>query len=383
MRPWTSAPRTPTASRGSRRARAAPRSPTRRPTPRRSCARRALLSEEGVAAAVFPELGLSGYAIDDLLLQDALLDGVEAAVRDGRRGHGRAAPAARRRRPAAPPQPDLQLRRRRAPRAGARRGAQGATCRPTASSTSAASSRRATTSAAARSGSAARRCRSAPTCCSRRSDVAGPRRPRRGLRGPVDPDPAQLGGRARGRDRAAQPLRQPDHGRPRRGPRAAVPRAVLALPRRLRLHRRGPGRVEHRPVVGRADDDPRERGAARRDGALPATATAAPSPTSTSTCCARSARGWARSTTTGARTPPAPARFRRIAFTLGPPDGDLGLRRRRGALPVRARRPRPGSSRTATRPTTSRSPGCSSGSTRSARRRSSSASRAAWTPPTR
>ena len=39
------------------------------------------LSEEGVAVAVFPELGLSGYAIDDLLLQDVVLDGVEAAVR--------------------------------------------------------------------------------------------------------------------------------------------------------------------------------------------------------------------------------------------------------------------------------------------------------------
>ncbi|MCS0601195.1 NAD(+) synthase [Streptomyces sp. LP11] len=37
-------------------------------------------SEEGVAVAVFPELGLTGYAIDDLLLQDALLDDVEAAL---------------------------------------------------------------------------------------------------------------------------------------------------------------------------------------------------------------------------------------------------------------------------------------------------------------
>ncbi|MBI0434697.1 NAD(+) synthase [Roseomonas sp. KE0001] len=35
---------------------------------------------EGVALAVFPELSLSGYAIDDLLLQDTLLDAVEAAV---------------------------------------------------------------------------------------------------------------------------------------------------------------------------------------------------------------------------------------------------------------------------------------------------------------
>ena len=33
-----------------------------------------------VGVMLFPELGLSSYAIDDLLLQDALLDGVEAAV---------------------------------------------------------------------------------------------------------------------------------------------------------------------------------------------------------------------------------------------------------------------------------------------------------------
>ena len=29
---------------------------------------------------VFPELGISAYAIDDLLLQDALLDGAEAGI---------------------------------------------------------------------------------------------------------------------------------------------------------------------------------------------------------------------------------------------------------------------------------------------------------------
>ncbi|HYZ62648.1 MAG TPA: NAD(+) synthase, partial [Acetobacteraceae bacterium] len=43
------------------------------------CARRC--SERGVAVAVFPELALSGYAIDDLFLQDAVLDAVEAGVR--------------------------------------------------------------------------------------------------------------------------------------------------------------------------------------------------------------------------------------------------------------------------------------------------------------
>src|SRR6201746_1656380 len=36
--------------------------------------------EKSVAVAVFPELCLSGYAIEDLLLQDALLDATERAV---------------------------------------------------------------------------------------------------------------------------------------------------------------------------------------------------------------------------------------------------------------------------------------------------------------
>src|SRR3954447_11467448 len=37
---------------------------------------------DGVAVAVFPELTLSGYALDDLFLQDPLLDAVEAAIAD-------------------------------------------------------------------------------------------------------------------------------------------------------------------------------------------------------------------------------------------------------------------------------------------------------------
>ena len=35
---------------------------------------------DAVAIAVFPELCLSGYAIDDLVMQDALLDGVASAI---------------------------------------------------------------------------------------------------------------------------------------------------------------------------------------------------------------------------------------------------------------------------------------------------------------
>ncbi|MDN5724193.1 MAG: NAD(+) synthase, partial [Corynebacterium sp.] len=38
------------------------------------------LHDEGVAVALFPELGLTGYSIDDLLLQDVLLRDVEAAL---------------------------------------------------------------------------------------------------------------------------------------------------------------------------------------------------------------------------------------------------------------------------------------------------------------
>lgn len=45
-------------------------------TEARACA------EDGVAVAVFPELTLTGYAIDDLLLQETVLDAVEEAIAD-------------------------------------------------------------------------------------------------------------------------------------------------------------------------------------------------------------------------------------------------------------------------------------------------------------
>ena len=37
-------------------------------------------SDDGVAVAVFPEMGLTGYSIEDLVLQDTLLDAVDAAL---------------------------------------------------------------------------------------------------------------------------------------------------------------------------------------------------------------------------------------------------------------------------------------------------------------
>jgi len=39
-------------------------------------------ADDGVDLLIFPELALSGYAIDDLLLQDALLEGVERAIEE-------------------------------------------------------------------------------------------------------------------------------------------------------------------------------------------------------------------------------------------------------------------------------------------------------------
>ena len=337
-------------------------------------------SEEGVVVALFPELTLTGYSIEDLLLQDAVLDDVEAALATvveasadllplivlgaplrhrnriyncavvvhrgrvlgvvpksypptyrefyegrqlasgvGERGEIRVA------RPGPPVRPEPAVRRRRPPRAG---------------------------------------------------------RARRDLRGHVDPGHAERRGGARRRDAAAQPLGQPDHGRPGRGPQAAVPLGLLALPGRLRLL----------APPARASRPPTWRGTARRRSTRTAScsprrsasrrATSARSPTSTSTCCSRSGGGWGRSTTTGARTPSAPATSARSGSRSTRPTATSASCARSSA--TRSSPPTsPASTSTATRPTTSRSPGCSSGCGRSGTRRSSSASPAGSTRPTR
>ncbi len=92
---------------------------------------------------------------------------------------------------------------------------------------------------------------------------------RRGLRGHVGADPAERRGRPRGCDGAGEPVRQPDHGRPRRGPAAAGPQRERALLRGVRLRGRRPGRVDDRPVLGRPDDGLRVRRAAGGVGAVP------------------------------------------------------------------------------------------------------------------
>ena len=92
---------------------------------------------------------------------------------------------------------------------------------------------------------------------------------RRDLRGHVGPDPAQRRGRARGRHRADQPVRQPDHGRPRRGPTPPRPQRERAVQRGVPLRRRGPGGVDHRPLVGRPDAGVRVRRPPRGERAVP------------------------------------------------------------------------------------------------------------------
>ena len=76
---------------------------------------------EGVDLVVFPELGLSSYAIDDLLLQDALLDAAERAVVSGTRCEPRAGAGTARRRTPAPQRQAVQQRGRRCARRDPRR----------------------------------------------------------------------------------------------------------------------------------------------------------------------------------------------------------------------------------------------------------------------
>ena len=124
MRRWTSIPPTARASSGSPRARmhTAIADPAANAESVLRLARDC--HDDGVALAVFPELTLSGYSIEDILLQDALLDAVEDGAARRRRGVGRSAAGAGGRRAAAPSAPHLQHRGRHPPRQGARRGAE-------------------------------------------------------------------------------------------------------------------------------------------------------------------------------------------------------------------------------------------------------------------
>ena len=130
---------------------------------------------DDVALAVFPELALSGYSIEDVVLQDLLLDAVEEAVRNAR---ARPRPSSARCSSSAPRcafATASTTRPSSSTAAGCSAWCPSPTCRTTASSTSGANSRPGTASGgSARSTvSAANRSRSVPTCCSRADDLAG------------------------------------------------------------------------------------------------------------------------------------------------------------------------------------------------------------------
>ena len=137
--------------------------PIPRPTPAAVIEQARACHDEHVAVAVFPELCLTGYSVDDLFLQDTLLAGVEDAIAEivaasadlmtvlvvgapivqGNRVYNCA----------------VVIHRGIDPRAWRR----SPTCRTTASSTSAAGSRRATTASSSGSRSPTRTSGSAPT----------------------------------------------------------------------------------------------------------------------------------------------------------------------------------------------------------------------------
>ena len=193
-----------------------------------------------------------------------------------RGGLGRPAAGAGGRRAAALPAPHLQHRRRHPPRTGARRGAEvvpadlsGVLRTPSDGGRRRRARRHPDGSGRCRRGGALR-----PRPAVRRRRSAGLRPACRDLRGHVRADTAERGGRTRGRDGDREPVRQPDHHRPRRGPLPACPLGVVALPGGLRVRRGGRGRVDHRPGVGRPDHDLGERRAAGHLRALPEGGTA-------------------------------------------------------------------------------------------------------------
>jgi NAD+ synthase (glutamine-hydrolysing) len=192
--------------------------------------------ERAVAVAVYPELYLSGYSIEDLLMQDVVLDAVEAAVaelvqgsadllpvlvvgapiRFGARIYNAAVVIHRGRLLGVVPKTYLPTYREfyEARHFASGEGVRGETIRIGAIE--------------------------APFG----TDLIFPAEdvPRgRDLRGYVDPASAGRGGGARGRDRAGEPLRKPDHDRPCLQPRALLPIHLGAMPVRLRLCSRWSG----------------------------------------------------------------------------------------------------------------------------------------------
>ena len=330
----------------------------RRDRDRRSAGQRAERAAAGarVLGRGCRRRGVPGALPDRLLDRGPAAAGRRARRRRDRRRGGRAgqrgpAPADRDRRAAAPAPPRLQLRGRDPPRAGARR-------RPEDLHPDLPRVLRGPPDRVGHVGDRDDPARRRRRPLRRRPAVRGrgrarARRARRDLRGHVGADHAQRGGGARRRDRAAEPLGQPDHDRAGRRPQAAVPLGVAALPRRLRLRGRRARRVHDRPLLGRADHDLRGRPPAGRERPLPRRRTA------------RGRRRRPRPAAPGAHADGDLRRQLGRARPRVPPGRASSWTRRRatsgcGARSSATRSSPPtasGSTRTATRPTTSRSRG--------------------------
>ena len=316
-------------------------SPTRRPTRCRDPATGAGVHDQAVAVAVFPELVLSGYAIDDLLLQDALLDAVERRSAALIARIGGAAAAAAGRRAAAPARPALQHARspiHRGRLLGRRAEDPSAQLPRVLRAAAFASGER--HRRAARSASAGQTAPFGTDLLFAAEDLPGfvvHAEICEDFWVPVPPAlEAALAGATVLANLSASNITIGKAETRRLLCRSQSARCLAAY----LYSAAGHGRVHHRPRLGRPG-----RRSSRTATCSPRPSASRPptswrSPTSISTCCGRSARGRARSTTTAAGAAAARRASAAVAFRLDPPDGRYRAAAAGRALPVRARRSR-------------------------------------------
>ena len=237
---WRSTLSTRTASRASPRPcrTCGPRS--RRSTSSARSGSRARASDERAALVVFPELGLSAYAIDDLFQQDALTDArprrARSAIVDGQ--PRAVAGARRRRRRCAREHGVFNVGVRDPPRRACSASCPRATCPTTASTTRSASSAPRASSIGDSVELLGQTVPFGTDLVFARRRPARPRAARRDLRGRLGAAPAEHLRRAGRRDGAREPVGEQHHGRQGRLPAHAVHGAVRAHDRGLHLHRR-------------------------------------------------------------------------------------------------------------------------------------------------
>ena len=307
------------------------------------------------AIMVFPELGLSSYAIEDLLLQDALLDEVEASIAKVVAASNDALPGAGRRRAAARREPALQHRHRHPSRRDPGRGARRSTCRTTASSTRSGISCRAPTCVERHDRLAGQRRRSAPTCCSAptaRVAVTFHVEICEDIWVPVPPSShAALAGAEVLLNLSASNITI-GKAEPRRllcgSQSARCHRGLCLLGRRARANRRptSPGTATRRSTNAATSSPNR----ALREGL-----DASSRPTSISAASARSGCATTASPTAPRARATRSRASARVDFALDAPAAERGAASGRSSASPTCRRTRPSCATIATRPTTSRS----------------------------